>query len=127
MVKLRFHLGAGEHFRQWQVRHDDGRVEYHDPASVVIRLDGCRLHNQRGTAERIHDGENKRPCAWVEAESITVCNPTGVYHPRLSSRWVGFNPRTAPHWTDAHGGDLDGAEFATVVTDGRDLLAWANR
>jgi hypothetical protein len=120
MVRVRFHLGRGKHYRQWQIRHADGRVEYHDPDAVSLCMHGCRLRNQRGTARRIHGGDDKKVCAWVEADSVQVGR-----HITVGPGWrqITFNPRVAPHWRDERGGDIDGWQFAAVVSRGRNLVA----
>lgn len=127
MVRVRFHLGAGEHHRQWQVRHADGRVEYHDPDAVSLVMLGCRLRNQRGTAQRIHDGDNKSVCAWVEADDVVVTVPVTRFWPGLDGRQIAFDPRVAPHWRDEAGADIDGRQFEAVVSSGRRLAVGADR
>lgn len=121
MVRVRFHLAAGKHHCHWQVRHDDGRVEYFDPAATGLRMVGCRLTNQRGTAQRIYDGDHKSPCAWVEAQRVYQHTPNAWDKP--FGEWVGFNPRVAPHWRNDEGDNLDGREFAVITTEGRSLWA----
>lgn len=117
-VRVRFHLGAGEHYQHWQIRLADGRVEYIDPDHADIVMFGCRLRNQRHAAARIHAGENKAVCAWVECESVSVFPPQYGQ----PGDWVGFNPRVAPHWRDASGADLDGQRFASITSQGRHLF-----
>lgn len=127
MVRVRFHLGAGEHYRQWQIRHADGRVEYHDPDKVSLILMGCRLRNRRGTAQQIHDGEDKSPCAWVEASDFATTVPILDFAGSiLEGRQVEYNPRVAPHWRDEAGRDIDGRRYAAVVSSGRRLAAGAD-
>lgn len=121
MVRLRFHLGAGPNCGKWQLRSDDGSVRYFDPATTNLRLIGCRLRNQKHSAQQIHDGANKHPCAWVEAQWVYTFTPTGDDMP--CGEWVGFNPRVAPHWRDASGSDIDGREYSEITTDGRELVA----
>lgn len=121
MVRVRFHLGQGEHHRQWQIRHADGRIEYADPAQVSVRMIGCRLRNQRGTADRIHGGAHKKVCAWVECDWAYTFKPGGDDEP--CGTWVGFNPRVAPHWRDSYGHNLDGLSIPVVTSAGRELLA----
>lgn len=125
MVRVRFHLGAGEHYRQWQVRHDDGRVEYHDPDAVTLVMWGCRLRNRRGMAQRIHAGANKSVCAWVEADAVDVSKPVRFWS-GLDGRQIAFDPRVAPHWRDERGRDIDNRRFAAVVSSGRRLAAGAD-
>lgn len=124
MVRVRFHLGAGENYGKWQIRHADGRVEYHSPDTTYLRMYGCRLRNRRGTAQAIHAGENKSPCAWVEAERVSVQTSDGSWPYGRSAVEVQYNPKVAPHWRDLHGRNIDGERFATILTSRRALLAW---
>lgn len=126
MVRVRFHLGAGEHHRQWQIRHDDGRVEYHDPDAVTLVMLGCRLRNQRRTSQRIFEGDNKSVCAWVEAQDVVVTAPVTRFWPGLDGRGIAFDPRIAPHWRDESGADIDGCRYEAVVTSGRRMAVGAS-
>lgn len=126
MIRVRFHLGAGEHYRQWQIRHADGRVEYHDPDAVSLVMFDARLRNRRGTAERIHDGGNKSVCAWVEASDVMVTVPVTRFWSGLDGRQIAFDPRVTPHWRDESGTDIDGRRYRAVVSSGRRLAACAD-
>jgi hypothetical protein len=121
MIRVRFHLGAGKHFMQWQVTHHDGSVTYHDPNYTTLTIWQGRLRNQRGTAERIHDGANKTVCAWIEAERVDV-------DPGLSSvmggTQVAYNPRVAPHWL-LNGQNADGRRFPLLTTAGNRVFTAA--
>lgn len=118
MTKVRFHLGKGEHYMQWQIRKGDS-VMYYDPARYDLWMRGCRLRNQRGTAERIHAGENKTVCAWVECDSISVTSAN--YEPADDSKAVRFNPRIAPYWMDSDGNDVDGVHYPSLKTVHRQI------
>jgi hypothetical protein len=125
-VRVRFHLGAGEHYQHWQIRHPDGRVEYHHPDQVSLVMMGCRLRNQRHAAARIHAGSNKSVCAWVEAEDCYPVTPITRFWSGLDGRQIAYDPQVAPHWRDEAGQDIDGREFAAIVTSGRRLAAGAD-
>ena len=120
-MNVRFHLGNGPHCGHWQIR-DGRRVRYVDPSEASLRLRGCRLVNRRGTAERIHAGAHKTPCAWVE------CDEVEVYPPLTQSTGasVRYNPRVSPHWI-FEGRDADGMEFALLSTAGNKLTAHETR
>lgn len=120
MIRVRFHLGAGPNRNKWQVR-GDGWVRYFDPSEVHVRMVGCKLRNQRGAAARIHAGDNKSPCAWVECDSYHTFDYRG--EDEACGNWVGFDPKAAPHWRDAFGQDIDGREFNVITSDGRHLFA----
>lgn len=115
-VKLRFHLGHGPHFMHWQLTTAQG-VEYINPSDVSIILTNCYLRNQKGAAQKIHDGAKKTVCAWVEAEGVTIGplgNPCGEP--------LEYNPRVAPNWR-MMGDNVDGKVVQCVVTSGPKLFA----
>ena len=72
MYKVRFHLGRGKHFMQWQIKSDENVVSYVDPLDNQLAMLGCRLSLQPSAAQKIHDGANKTVCAWIECESVQV-------------------------------------------------------
>ena len=124
MTKVRFHLGAGEHFQHWQVTHDDGRVEYFDPEQWDLYMVGCRLKNRRKTAERIFAGENKTVCAWVEVEDV-IGYPKGEYDPKGERTPILYNPRIAPYWRSTDGSDIDNLRYVNLFTYGKNLFCRA--
>lgn len=119
MKRVRFHLGAGRHFGHWQIRSQAG-VEYVDPFAASLVMRGCRLVNSPRVAKRIHDGEHKTPCAWIECESVEDRPSQAV-----SGEVVRYNPRVEPHWI-FRGGNADGTTFASLMTCGRSVLSTAN-
>ena len=116
---VRFHLGNGPHKGHWQIR-SQGRVEYHDPAAANLEMRGCRLVNSPAVAKRIHDGEDKTPCAWIECESVEA-RPSEA----ASGELVRYNPRVSPNWI-FRGANADGTRFAQLKTVGRSVMANTN-
>lgn len=117
MFKVRFNLSAGEHFMKWQVKCGDV-VHYYDPSSVCIVMTNCHLKNRTATALKIHAGEHKSVCAWIECDNVEIVP---------SSNNAGFpicyNPKKLPYWTDVSGRlNLDNHEFHKIVSVGRSLL-----
>lgn len=122
-IRVRFHLAKGANHKKWQVRHPDG-VSYYDPAAVTLRMEGCVLRNQRGTANRIFGGESKRTCAWVECELIEVI-PHGALHSgfvQMPISWsiYDYDPKVAPYWRHI-GEDCDNTRLSHMVSQGRVL------
>ena len=70
-IKVRFNLGRGKNYMKWKIQSKSG-VEYHYPADVQLIMKGCQLKNNRKTAEKIFNGENKDVCAWVLCDSIDI-------------------------------------------------------
>lgn len=117
---MRFHLGAGENFLKWRVENvETGHVEFFDPKDYDLELENCKLHNHRGTAQKIFDGENKTVCAWVMAENVAVLIGGKCCFPLEDA--VSYNPRKQPYWIDAEGKDIDKQEFTWLETQGRQL------
>lgn len=114
MVRVRFHLGAGKNYMQWQITHHDGRVTYHDPSTSTLTIWQGRLRNQRGTAERIHAGASKTVCAWIEAEKVDVDRGVSAV---MGGTQASYNPRVAPHWL-MNGQNVDGRRFSLLTTAG---------
>lgn len=117
MVKVRFHLAKGENYMKWQVKDANGDVQYLEPEQVSIKMYGCKLINQRGTAEKIHEGENKTVCAWVRCERIEV---TGD-RPVDTGQKVSYNPKVLPYWVQ-DGRNVDKKEYDTLVTNNRHIF-----
>ena len=114
-MKVRFHLGNGQHKGHWQVRSGK-RVSYFDPSEVSLTMRGCRLVNHSATARRIHGGDNKTPCAWVECEAVEARPSQAV-----TGELVRYNPRVEPSWI-YRGSNADGMEFALLQTCGTSVI-----
>jgi hypothetical protein len=117
MFKVRFNLSAGENFMKWQVK-DGHVVKFYDPSEFSLILTGCTLRNRAATALKIHAGENKSVCAWIECDNVEIVQ---------SSNNAGFpicyNPKRLPYWTDVSGRlNLDNHEFHKIVSVGRSLV-----
>lgn len=119
MYKVRFHLGGGSHFKQWQVKGPEG-VMYHDPESVSIVLRGCTLMNRRGVAERVKESQVRDVCGYVLCESVEVSSPPLPAEGSV----VHFDPKVLPYWTvEGREDSQDGSFFPVLVGTGRRLRA----
>ena len=114
--QVRFHLGRGKHFGWWQVKSLAG-VRYYPTTAKLTMLD-CQLRNQRGAARRIHAGEDKKVCAWIDCNEVLV-EASGTPATGLP---VSFNPRVAPHWRNYRGADIDGRRIEVLRTNGREVV-----
>jgi hypothetical protein len=117
---VRFHLGRGKHYRHIQVKSSDGTVEFINPEFNSLILKDCKLCNQKGVAQKIFDGANKRPCAWVKCRTIKVI-PYKIY-PK-STKEVAYNPRKTPYWINIIDGkvidqSIDGSIIQRIATSG---------
>lgn len=117
MFKVRFHLGAGPHFLQWQVRGPKS-VEYHDPLGCSLVLKNCTLKNNRRVAERVLKSQKRDVCGYILCESVERVE--GVLPPE--GRVVHFDPKLVPYWTvDGLEGVQDGLQIPILVSSGRRL------
>lgn len=123
--KVRFHLAQGVNFMKWQVKDGSGNVEFYDPSKVSIKLTDCFLKNRRTTAEKIHQGENKTVCAWIECADVEI-----IPKVKISKGYnISYNPREQPNWMmkneDSfwHGEDIDQKEFDQIVSSGKKLYS----
>jgi hypothetical protein len=135
MYKVRFHLARGENFMKWQVKEVDKKTatpaypksektakeitEYFDPEEVSIAMFGCTLRIHPKTAQKIHDGENKSVCGWVECEHYQI-TPKKVTMTMFDWR-VRFNPKAHPHWVDDADRILDNDFIPLLLTSGRQM------
>jgi hypothetical protein len=118
MYKVRFNLGAGENFMKWKITDPKGNHSYYEPSEVVIKMTGCFLRNQKGTAKKIHEGADKSVCAWVEAEAVEVLEQRQL---QMAFDKVSYNPRVTPNWV-MNGENVDGETFEAMVSINRELF-----
>lgn len=119
MIRVRFHLAKGKNFKKWQVKYPDGAVKFFTPEEVTIYMHGCKLRNQKGTAEKIFGGADKTVCAWIDCESIDIVMvpiKNGINCTEYS-----YNPRVKPYWV-CDGDDVDMTEHDELFTSVRDIL-----
>ncbi len=116
-AKVRFHLARGQNYMRWQVRLGDS-VEYYDPEDVIIEMRDATLRNQRKTAERIMNGENKTVCAWVECDSIQITPSISEAYPMVHD-FAHYNPKRRPFWHDSKKRNLDNTKHESLSTYGK--------
>ena len=116
-IKVRFHLGAGEHYKHWKIEYPNGDYQFINPENQNMVLYDCQLHNRKGTAAGIHAGGEKVVCAWVWCKSISMwfMADKGIE--------VSYNPRVYPHWM-CDGKNADNWKFDKLQTVGNKLIAY---
>lgn len=119
--QVRFHLGKGKHFGHWQVKSAVG-VQYHNPATTSLTLLDCQLRNQPGTARKIHAGEHKKVCAWIDCNEVIVSGRLSVVG--LPCK---YNPKVAPNWRNRSGDNIDNQRVEVLRTEGREVLFTGER
>ena len=115
-TKLRFHLGAGEHYQHWKIEYPNGDYQFINPNDFNMVLHDCQLHNRKGTAAGIHKGGEKVVCAWVWCKDITMRLISDKGLP------VTYNPRVHPHWM-FEGQNADNMTFDRLQTVGDKLIS----
>jgi hypothetical protein len=119
--KVRFHLGAGENFMKWRVENvETGAVEFFDPKVYDLELEDCKLYNQKGSAEKIFNGDNKTVCAWVMVRKVATLIGGKCCFPDEDK--VSYNPKVQPYWRDQEGNNIDKKEIPMMETMGRQLF-----
>lgn len=89
-MKIKFNLGAGEHYKKWQVK--DGKNVFHfNPDKVTLVMYDCKLRNHVETATKIFNGANKTVCAWIECSRLEVIEATSYVGEQIS-----YNPKLDP-------------------------------
>lgn len=116
--KVRFHLAKGENYMKWQITKDRNPPDYVDPEQCGLVMKGCVLKNNKKIAREIHEGSNKKVCAWILCESLELkflgqARPTGAK--------ITYNPRQSPFWTDGSS-DLDDKRYPLILSSGRELF-----
>ncbi len=114
-IKVRFNLGRGERYMKWKIQYPDKRVDYLDPNSVQLIMNGCTLHNNTDLAKNIFKGGHKVVCSWIICESIKVSKKAVIDKNR---KRISYNPRIAPNWIYRKR-NVDGCEYNVLFTSNR--------
>jgi hypothetical protein len=109
MFNVRFHLGAGQHYKHWQFKDTiTKRVWYIHPEEQIIELHNCVLYNNRNVANKIYMGANKDVCAWIKFKDGFKYDDS--YIPSYSTH-LKYDPRKLPYWHTWSGRNIDGLAF----------------
>lgn len=118
-IKVRFNLSRGKNYMKWKVEYPSGQVSYYHPTDIQIVMKKCQLKNNRKTAEKIFNGENKSVCAWILCDDIQVKYSMFEQFDEFEhSQRLMYNPRKLPHWTldNISKINLDGSHFERIGT-----------
>jgi hypothetical protein len=120
MLKVRFHLGAGENYKHWQIRNIlTNSVEYHDPNKVQLFLSECTLKNEYKKAEKVFAEQKRDVCGWVYCENVEV----SYDFVKPSGRRLFYDPKISPYWQYKDDpSNLDGMEFENLITFGHHIF-----
>jgi hypothetical protein len=126
MFEVRFHLGRGENYMQWQVKTGDGKKFYYNPAYYQLELIGCKLINKVNKAKKVNAAGVKDVSGWVECVDILVNNEVDVDN--LEKLY--YNPIKDVHWrreSDSGEFEWDNSEYASLITQGRQVYILEER
>ena len=119
-MKVRFHLGAGDNYKHWQIRNTiTNSIEYHDPRKVQLSLKNCTLKNITKTAEKVFLEQKRDVCGWVQCENVDVSydfvKPFG--------RRLLYDPRISPYWQfEGSPDNIDKMSFKYLFTFGNHIF-----
>jgi hypothetical protein len=120
MFDIRFHLGAGQHYKFWQIKSNDCEPKYVSPFGNYIIMKNCVLKNNRNKAEKIFESQRRDVCGFVRCESYTLTN-IGRDVSNLTE--LMFDPKIAPYWRKHNDPDAyDNLTYSTLVTKGRQVF-----
>ena len=117
MIKVRYNLGRGINYMKWKITYGDKTTLYYEPAQFNLRMKNCVLKNNKSTATKIFNGENKTVCAWVVCNEIDI---TPFKDIELSNKTISFNPRVTPNWV-SDGVNVDNESFNELYTIGNKI------
>lgn len=126
--KVRFHLGKGENFMKWRIENvETKQVTFYSPDKVMISMIDCKLHNHKGTAKKINEGQNKTVCAWIMCKNVNVILAQSssfkkYIHEEGMTNVAQYNPRVTPYWRDRYDNNIDKNEYGFMITDSTKLL-----
>lgn len=124
MFKVRFHLGAGEHYKHWQIRTprkgQSDLVEYEDPSKVQLELVNCTLRNKTGVAKKVLSSQVRDVCGWVECQHVITTYIDPITVEGLSR--VTYDPKINLHWkVEQYSYEYDKVMIGDLITSGNRL------
>jgi hypothetical protein len=121
-VKVRFNLGRGKNYMKWQIKYPDGKILYENPDNVNLVLNNCMLKNNKKTAEKIFEGQNKQVCAWILCESVSISRNINENKSILEGVQIKYNPKLVPNWVSVDGKNIDNSFFSEIRTYGNKIF-----
>ncbi len=123
MFDVRFHLGAGEFYKHWQVRSIKD-VVYYNPKLFFFTLHDCMLKNRRGIAEKVFATQRRNVCGYIRCANYEV-HPYSEYDDL--SHFYGmellYDPKIAPYWRKVDDpNSYDNLTYNKLVTFGRRIF-----
>lgn len=127
-AEVRFHLLNGPNYKHWQVKIMQGRKKvdeyYYDPQEYQLEMRGCKLVNQLARAKWVHKKQKKNVSGWVRCDEVMLRKSFYPTLPIDSLEKIHYNPIKDVHWRrESDSGEFawDGTEYATLITDGKQV------
>lgn len=127
--EVRFHLGAGEHYKHWQMKsYNNGNlmtVSYWNPDHYEILMSECQLINRPKKAAKVFESQKRDVCGWIKCYSfilsdIASCGATDVKEMKM----VVYDPKVQKYWHYENSNeDIDCKIFDRLVTRGKRVYA----
>ena len=116
--KIRFHLGAGKHYKFWQIKNKNDKViQYCDPSKVQLILYNCELINKKTTASKVLKTQIRDVCGWIKCEHYEVLEKK---ENNINLKMVIYDPKVMDHWHFENNYDnIDGTKFKEIITIGK--------
>lgn len=127
MFDIRFHLGAGQHYKHWQVKDlSSNDVVYYDRKLFYFVMHDCVLKNKRNKAEKVFASQRRDVSGCVRCSSYDV-HTYGQYDDLDHSYGdeLQYDPKITPFWTKANdpfNTSYDETRYPTLVTHGRRIF-----
>ena len=120
--KVRFHLGRGKNYMQWQITNNKTKEKvYASPKSTIVMMEGCELGNRPSVAKKIFEGENKTVCAWISCDDVRVVGADLITPDQFDMSQYKYNPKKNPHWFSDDEDNCDGKVFERMMTVNRQV------
>jgi len=124
MFSVRFHLGRGLNYKQWQIKdlvNKDVQIEYVDPYRYQLVLVDCELICNENKARKVYAAGVKDVCGWIKCRDLYVSDPDLHHLPDVDSLpHLKFNPIVDPNWrVEGMYGNYNGKKFDSIITSGR--------
>lgn len=127
-AEVRFHLLNGPNYKHWQVKIMQGRKKideyYYNPQEYQLEMRGCKLVNQLARARWVHKKQKKNVSGWVRCDEVMLRKSFFPTLPIDSLEKIYYNPIKDVHWrreSDCGEFAWDGTEYATLITDGKQV------
>jgi hypothetical protein len=117
--EVRFHLGAGENYKFWQIKNKKQKiVEYYDPFKYQLFLYNCELINKPTVANKVHKTQVRDVCGWIKCSEFKIIENNQQNRENL--KMVVYDPKMDTYWHfENEQNNIDGKKFNELITVGK--------